>query len=456
MNESEGSKVVDGKYAIGRVSGQFFVPGGKSGNNRFYPEELWESVLGDSKVKARLEGRTMFGMVGHEDKPVTEDDIAQGRVSHIITRLWIDPQNKNVGMGEALILNTPAGRNLLTCFKVGSKLKTSSRASGDYAGQTSEGIPIVDLKSYVLETFDFVINPGFKEVNPKLLEGQKSPNKKPIPMEPDTTAKGLMESRDQLQKQLIEALAENRLLREEVTRLKTQNPKHEQLTKLLAVLEEEEVQPELVTRIVDAAAKVGLEPTELVDVLTKITARVVDAIQSAGKPDGSGDVNPTVEESLNLLKGYRAIGTIAEINRISEKAGKLLEAFTSIAKSPDALRQKLKESGDALTAYKALGTIDEIKAVQDSHKKAVQEAQVRETDNRVRKLSEELKQPLDVVRSLVEAHLSDKAIQKTFAHTVFRLPESKEDDDGADPVTISESSATRLFQSMLPGNRQKR
>ena len=36
---------VDGKYIIGMVEGQFFLPNGMSRNGRDYPRSLWERVL---------------------------------------------------------------------------------------------------------------------------------------------------------------------------------------------------------------------------------------------------------------------------------------------------------------------------------------------------------------------------------------------------------------------------
>ena len=103
-NESSKTKYpeVDGVYVLGVLEGEFFVPDGKSVNERFYPRTFWESVLGTNEVETRLRDRTMFGTIGHEDKFVDDQDLAAGKVSHIITKLWID--ENNLRKGQALIL----------------------------------------------------------------------------------------------------------------------------------------------------------------------------------------------------------------------------------------------------------------------------------------------------------------------------------------------------------------
>ena len=161
---------VDGENIIGSVEGIFFVPDGFSRNDRFYPCELWQKQLADSEINRRLENSIMFGCIGHTAGPVTEQDLSEGKVSHIMSKLWID-ESTGMGMGKAYILNTPAGRNLKTYLKAGSNLKVSSRGEGSFAeGMEKDGHPVVEASSYNLITFDFVIEPGFTETNPQIQE----------------------------------------------------------------------------------------------------------------------------------------------------------------------------------------------------------------------------------------------------------------------------------------------
>lgn len=163
----ESSSEVDGKFIIGKISGQFFVPNGKSRNERFYPSELWERALAAESVQEKIRDRRMFGTISHDQK-IDDAAFLEGKFSHIVTKL-----NPKTGVGEALILNTPAGNILNTVVRAGSKIFVSSRARGDFAG-THKGLPRVNPDTYCLETFDIVLSPGFLEASPSLQESYKS------------------------------------------------------------------------------------------------------------------------------------------------------------------------------------------------------------------------------------------------------------------------------------------
>ena len=164
VEESNGGN----RSIIGKVRGQFFVPDGYSRNKRYYPRELWEKVLNDEELKEKLKNRRMIGTIGHSS-PINDETIAEGKISHVVTKLWIDENGR--GMGEAEILNTPAGRILKTLLEAGVRLYVSSRAYGSYKGKDPKGeYPSLDPDSYILETFDFVYDPGFLQAKPELVE----------------------------------------------------------------------------------------------------------------------------------------------------------------------------------------------------------------------------------------------------------------------------------------------
>jgi len=130
LNESSNKSVADGRNILAVVQGVFFVPDGVSRNERYYPKIFWETIIGHPDLRRRLDDKVMFGCIGHEDRGITESDITDGKVSHIVTKLWIDEETK-MGMGEAYILGTPAGRNLYVVMKAGSRIKVSSLNSGE-------------------------------------------------------------------------------------------------------------------------------------------------------------------------------------------------------------------------------------------------------------------------------------------------------------------------------------
>lgn len=165
---SENAPEVDGINIIGKVSGESFVPDGFSRNKRFYPSSLWEKVINDPDIIQKLSDRNMFGTIGHDLKL---DDAAfrNGDFSHVVSGIHIDENGK--GMVDYLILNTKAGQNLNTVLRAKSKIYVSSRADGAFVeGKTEKGMPIVDTDRYFLETFDFVLDPGFLQASPALVE----------------------------------------------------------------------------------------------------------------------------------------------------------------------------------------------------------------------------------------------------------------------------------------------
>lgn len=168
-NSNPKSSIVDGKYIIGMIEGQFFKPDGKSRNERWYPRSLWVKTLAKADTKNRLANRTMFGEIGHSEGPVEDMTLRQGCASHFIDDLWIDEQGR--GMGRAYILGTPTGHLLKVYLGAGCKLKTSTRGEGNYKdGVFHDGCPVVDDDTYDFQTVDFVLNPGFLETSAVLKE----------------------------------------------------------------------------------------------------------------------------------------------------------------------------------------------------------------------------------------------------------------------------------------------
>lgn len=159
---------VDNKNSaiLGRMKGEFFFPDGISRNNRWYSRKLWENALNSDVVKKKLENRLMLGTISH-DTEYSDTSLQEGKFSHIITKLYIDENGR--GIGEADILDTPAGRVLHTMLKAGVKLSVSSRADGDFMGEHN-GIPAVNEDTYSLESFDVVLEPGFLNAKPQLVE----------------------------------------------------------------------------------------------------------------------------------------------------------------------------------------------------------------------------------------------------------------------------------------------
>ena len=168
VNESAQSEVANSNGTIlAIVKGKHFVPGGVSRNRRKYTEELWQAAGKDEEVQRKVKNNQMIGRVGH-DAEITDEDLGEGRYSHYTRNI-----NWETGEAEDVILNTPMGNSLYTLLRSGVVMYVSSRADGDYNGKDEDGNDILDPKTYKLERFDFVQDPGFLDAHPKMITESK-------------------------------------------------------------------------------------------------------------------------------------------------------------------------------------------------------------------------------------------------------------------------------------------
>jgi len=332
---------------IGVVRGPFFFPDGISENKRFYPRDLWESVLRQERIQEKLKNRTMFGQMGHNDRPVNDTDLAEGKVSHFISKLHVNGQQ---GMGEALILDTPAGRNLLAPLKAGCKIKISSRATGSFCeGRTGpNGIPVVDKEKYILETFDFVINAGFKNTDPQLAEGKIKTSQ--ISMTENSNNQlisQLMENRDTAQNQLSEALGNLESLRQENTDLREQ----------LEMYRDENRASERVQILGENVASKFGEPSveHLIEMLDSSDITAIQTVANLGLTEhdlrawmelGDPDkINEAVDAGIETIEEYREFGDPEQIQETIEIVDEALESYLQLG-SVQEIREKLEYLAD--------------------------------------------------------------------------------------------------------------
>lgn len=165
--ESEGSTPHQYKI-LGKASGVFQSVGGFSRNNRRYLPEHWKIQLDKPIVKERLAQRDYMGTIGHHDHPVLDSEIAQGLVSHLLSKLEIreDKNGKPFLYGEIEILDTPAGRILKAMYEGGASIFVSSRAAGKLRPVPGQTYQEVDPVNYHFEGFDIVRRAGFPVAKP--------------------------------------------------------------------------------------------------------------------------------------------------------------------------------------------------------------------------------------------------------------------------------------------------
>lgn len=166
VESNEGTK---SKYfTLGTCRGVFQPINEPSRNKRIYESNHWELQLSKPEVQERLKTRSMWGTLGHFDRRISDIDIREGLVSHIITKLEIreDQNMKPFLYGELEILDTPAGRILEAMYKGGANLYVSSRGAGKLLTVMGDDMKHVDPNSFWFEGFDIVRAPGFVKARP--------------------------------------------------------------------------------------------------------------------------------------------------------------------------------------------------------------------------------------------------------------------------------------------------
>ena len=333
---------VDGVNILAKIRGQFFVPNGISRNDRYYPIELWEKVIADEDIQRRIKKRLMFGTVGH-DGEVNEKAIREGTVSHVVTKIWIDEKGR--GMGEALIFNTKAGKNLNIVLRGGAELYVSSRADGTYKGQ-HKGLPIVDSETYLLEGWDFVVDPGFLDAHPGIAESfnkihnikegvnnmAENANNKDVTMNEELIKHITSENADlknsvkNLTDEIVALKEDKQVIDDENTHLKTENGKLEEATKKIGAFEKlckfEDLE--------ETIKKISEDKTVLAEFL-----------ELADNPE---ETKKCLEDLRDLLVEYKEIGSIEDIKESLEKADKFVDEVNALG--------KLSEIKTSLEAFK--------------------------------------------------------------------------------------------------------
>ena len=137
------------------LEGVFIEGGVKNANERVYPVQEIEKAV--SSINEQIKGG--YSVLGEVDHP---DDlkINLDRVSHMITKMWMDGP---AGFGKLKILPTPMGELAKAMITSGVKLGVSSRGSGN----VNEGSGHVS--DFEIITVDIVAQPSAPHAYPKAI-----------------------------------------------------------------------------------------------------------------------------------------------------------------------------------------------------------------------------------------------------------------------------------------------
>lgn len=418
----ESNDIVDGQHVLGKLKGEFFVPDGISRNKRFYGKNVWEKQLQNEDVKTKLAERRMYGTIGHKI-PINDESLAEGKISHMTTSLAIDSNGK--GVGEALILGTPVGRILNTVLRAGSKLYVSSRANGDYRG-TSHGVPSVDPDSFHLEGFDFVLEPGFLQANPALVESLQKDVKELLELvevkpvgevkseSPKINEKKEEEKLTEENKEYVKEVLGMKELVEALTKEKMTLT--EELGKALKSLNEIKAEKEALSAevasmqktLVDTKEKASkselyekLGSPEEVEKALDLAEKVIWKYKQSGSPDEVGKALDQAYEQLKQLKKYRELGSPEEISTAFDKAEALIVQYRKLGTIAE-LNEALDTATKMFKRFQDLGSPSEIALALDKSSKLIENIKAGNFKKRVESLSTELGIPLSKITELAK------------------------------------------------------
>lgn len=145
-----------------RIRGPFQVEDEENQNKRIYPSSLWDAVFKDKDWTLALINRGILGETKHP-----QDGGQLDRTSHVVSDLKRETINgRKLIIGEADILDTPAGNVMATLFRAGVRIGISSRGMG--SSKEVEGKTIIQ-DDYRPIAWDFVPNPSVKGAFPEVV-----------------------------------------------------------------------------------------------------------------------------------------------------------------------------------------------------------------------------------------------------------------------------------------------
>jgi len=307
----ESASEVDGKYILAKVVGPAFFPDTVSRNKIHYPRKAWENAISNSEFRQKLQDRLVYGTIGHNAE-LDDDDVREGKFSHIVTNVWID--ESGVGKAEYLVLNTPPGNILNTLLRARSKLRVSTKAKGFFesGGSNRDGSRSVTPDNFRLERIDFVIDPGYLQATPELLESFGSSELNTLLKTKGTT----------MSDEKVVEILESRIneLKEEKT---------------ISIVKAEQMSAELKT---------------LSESLVRFKT-TLNMYESFGTP-------ASIQESFSELEQYRAIGTVHQIHEALDQSE---ETIDQLADAVDKLNDQLDDQLVEEDGYKELGSPTDVK-----------------------------------------------------------------------------------------------
>lgn len=142
------------KVPVLRIGGQFQLSDRPNANGRIYSRPVLSQAV--EEIQEDIKARRVLGEFDHPP----DAKIHLDRVSHVLTKLWME--NDGTVFGEAEVLEkTPCGAQLKALLESNVMIGISSRGVGDMETTIHEGEEYYNvLPGYTFVTFDIVAEPS--------------------------------------------------------------------------------------------------------------------------------------------------------------------------------------------------------------------------------------------------------------------------------------------------------
>lgn len=382
------SPEVDGENILAKVSGPAFFPDTTSRNNNHYPLTVWENALNRKEFNTKLERKLVLGTIGH-NLDLSDDDVREGKFSHIVSKVWID--ENNVGQAEYLVLNTPPGRVLNTLIRSGSRMYVSTKATGSYK-KSENNQNVINEKDFVLNRIDFVLDPGYLDANPELVEslGLNNNNKKGKNKMSDKTKDATIVV-DESSKDFLSFLKDRNKSNEDKL--------EESRTKIEGIFEANSDLKADNTTLKAENSDLTKQVSENINENQTLTKQN-DAYEDLGTVK---DIDKALSESIDVIRSYKDLGTIEELTFLTEK-----KRFT-------------EKDTDLIETYKKLGSPDDISAALDKLESIINQ----KIESELTDLAEEFKIDLSIVEDLHSKGMNIDQVRTTIEGIKTSVKESK-------------------------------
>jgi hypothetical protein len=383
LAESTGDRV--------KVRGEFAKCGIATENRRVYPKPIWEKEI--KRLNKALKERRVFGEIDHPSDGQTK----LSRVSHIVTGLSIE---NGIVVGEAEILPTEAGKNLLAIMEANVPVGVSSRGFGSV--KSNDKNEDVVQEDYRLVTFDFVADPADQDAYPSVSESRTLFEGVQFDLDADEEQERALEVARQIEADRTGKKVEaTETLREEFAREILEN-----LSKIREQVRSE-VRDELLNDPSLAGAKTALESVRAI-LTPYLLPEEAAVVVKAKTEEVEGLKNQLAEKELRIKELESENTSIAEM---AKEVGYrfYLERVLSNDVNADAIRTMVgdvKKYADSTALKESVKNIRSELAKKESERKALAEAKAREIAEReaaAKKLEEQFNAKLSKVEQRVSA-----------------------------------------------------